>query len=106
MTVVRDAASVVAALLREPGGAVVLPVQRSRVTSAITASECCQRAMEHGAAAAKIGAAASRPAMRPVRASSGGGVRLAPARSRGRSRLTGDRRLAGADLGIPVRLIR
>jgi PIN domain nuclease of toxin-antitoxin system len=106
MTVVRDAAAVVAVLLREPGGAVVLPVQRRRVTSAITASECRQRAMERGAAAAAIGAAALRPATRPVRASSGDGARLAPARSRGRSRLTGDRRLAGPDLGIPVRLIR
>ncbi|WP_375404394.1 hypothetical protein [uncultured Sphingomonas sp.] len=49
MTVVIDAAALLAVLLDEPGAEVVLPVLRTSIMSAVNLSESCSRGVERGA---------------------------------------------------------
>lgn len=128
MTVVLDAAALMALLLDEDGGGVVARVVSDSVMSTVNVSECCARAVERGASAnevieilsaheialadfdrqSAIETAQLRATTRHVGASLGDRACLALARRLGLPIYTGDRRMASLDrdLGIDIRLIR
>lgn len=128
MTAIIDASALLALLLDEPGGQVVLPVLRASAMSAINVSESCSRGVERGATIAAVVAsirrfeitvvpfdvaqaemaAELRPSTKHVGASLGDRACLALARMRGLPIYTGDRRmgLLQGQLGIDIRLIR
>ena len=126
MTVVIDAAALLAVLLHEPGADTVVPVLRASAMSTLNVSECCSRAPERGAGEEAVlralrrfeidvvpfdlrqavGAARLRDATRHVGASLGDRACLELGRSRGLAVFTADRRLAKLDIGIDIRLIR
>lgn len=126
MSVVVDAAALLALLLAEYGGDVVLPVLRGSAMSAVNASECCSRAVERGATAAAVlailqsyeinivpfdlaqatDAADLRPVTRHLGLSLGDRACLALARSLRLPIYTSDRWMAKLDIGIDIRLIR
>ena len=128
MTAIIDAAALLALLLDEPGGQMVLPVLRTSVMSAVNVSESCSRGVERGATiAAILGsiqrfeiavvqfdlvqariAAELRPPTKHVGASLGDRACLALAQMRGLPIYTADRRMGSlqGQLGIDIRLIR
>lgn len=128
MTVVIDAAALLAVLLDEPGAAAVLPVLRASTMSAVNVSEACSRAVERGAtieavldavrnfevavipfdlAQARL-AAELRPGTRHVSSSLGDRACLALAQLRSLPIYTADRRMGSLDgqLGFSIQLIR
>lgn len=128
MTVVVDAAAVLALMLGESGGELVAGVIRGSVMSAVNASESCARAVERGATADDMlslirsfevrivpfdldqALAAARLRVPTKSAGLGIGDRacLALAERLGGAIYTGDRRLAAAGeaIGFDIRLIR
>jgi|UniRef100_UPI0035CAAA11 ribonuclease VapC len=126
MSVVLDASALLAVLLDETGADVVVPVMRGSALSSVNASETFQRAADKGHPAQRvlallhgleievvpfsmdhaIAAADLRPATRSAGASLGDRACLALAAERGATVYTGDRRLAGVDIGLDLRLIR
>ncbi len=128
MTVVLDAAALMAMLLDEPGGHVVEEVVAGSLMSTVNVSECCARAGERGADLDEVLAIIVAQDVSPVdftrtQAVAAGRLRE-PTRSSGLSLgdcaclalalerkakvYTADRRMASFDgkLGIDIRLIR
>lgn len=129
MTVVVDAAALMALMLDEPGANVVAEVIRGSLMSAVNLSECCARGVERGASAEEVlaivrdyeiqvvsfdvaqalEAARLREATRGAGAGAGIGDRpcLALARLRDASVYTADRRMAACrGIGVDVWMIR
>lgn len=126
MSVVLDASAILAVLLNETGEEVVMPVMRGSAVSSVNASETFQRAADKGHAAQRvlallqgleievvpfslthaIAAADLRPATRAAGISLGDRACLALAAERRATVYTADRRLAGVDIGLDLRLIR
>lgn len=126
MNVVLDASALLAVLLNEPGGDIVLDVMRGSAMSALNASECFSKIVDKGFPATSVmtllrqfeietvpfslkqavAAADLRPKTRSVGASLGDRAFLLLALERGEAAYTADRRLADLDLGIDIRLIR
>jgi ribonuclease VapC len=126
MSVVLDACAILAVLLDEPGGEIVIPVMRGSALSAVNASETFQRAADKGHQTQRvlallqgleievvpftmnlaIAAADLRLATRAAGLSLGDRACLALAAERRATVYTGDRRLAGVDVGLDLRLIR
>jgi ribonuclease VapC len=128
MSVVMDAAALLAVLLREPGSETVIPVLRGSLMSAVNLSEGYARGHERGMpyeaatrairrfemqvvafdAEQAFDAASLREPTRAIGASLGDRACLALARQRKLPVITGDRRLAIADpsVGVDIRLIR
>ena len=128
MTVVVDAAAVMALMLAEPGAEMVATVIRGSLMSAINVSECCARGVERGSSAEAVLAileeyevtivpfdldqALEAARLREPTRFAGGGIGaracLALGASNAATIYTGDRRLAsvsGID-NLDVRLIR
>lgn len=128
MTVVIDAAALMALLLDEPGGDIVAGVVRGGLMSTVNISESCSRAVERGASAdavialalncdivivecdlaQAIEAARLREPTRSTGSSIGDRMCLALAALRGATVYTADRRMGSLSgkLGIDIRLIR
>ena len=126
MSVVLDASAILAVLLNENGGAVVVPVMRGSAMSSVNASETFQRAADKGHAAQgvltmlhlleievvpfsiahAIAAADLRPATKAAGVSLGDRACLALAAERRATVYTADRRLAEVDIGLDICLIR
>lgn len=126
MSVVLDASALLAVLLDEKGAEVVIPIMRGSAMSAVNASESFQRAADKGHPAQRvlallqsleievvpfnldhaIATADLRPATKSAGASLGDRACLALATERRATVYTGDRRLAGVDTGLDLRLIR
>ncbi|MEG3177940.1 type II toxin-antitoxin system VapC family toxin [Sphingomonas sp. RB3P16] len=126
MSVVLDASAILAVLLDEAGAEIVIPVMRGSALSAVNASETFQRAADKGHKTQRvltllkgleievvpftmdhaIAAADLRPATKAAGISLGDRACLALAAERRATVYTGDRRLAGVDIGLDLRLIR
>jgi PIN domain nuclease of toxin-antitoxin system len=126
MSVVIDASALLAVLLDEEGADIVVPVMRGSFMSAANAFETFQRAADKGHPAQRVltllrglevevvpfsldhamAAADLRPATKSAGASLGDRACLALAVERRAMVYTGDRRLAGVDVGLDLRLIR
>ena len=128
MTVVIDAAALMALLLDEPGGDIVAGIIRGALISTVNISECCARGVERGATAEAVldmiagyemkivdcdlaqavEAARLREPTRTTGSSLGDRMCLALARRRSGTIYTADRRMGSLDgkLGIDIRLIR
>lgn len=128
MSIVVDAAALMAVLLDEKGSDAVLPVLRGSSMSAVNLAECCARAPERGASIEDVVRAVRRFELRIAAFEAGDAVRTGelrvPTKPFGLSlgdraclalteRLeatlyTGDRRLAEAKdvVGLDIRLIR
>lgn len=128
MTVVIDAAALMALLLNEPGAEVVADVVRGAMISTVNISECCARGVERGATAEAVlamiagyemgivdcdieqavEAARLREPTRSTGSSLGDRMCLALAKRRGATIYTADRRMGSLEgkLGIDIRLIR
>lgn len=128
MTVVIDAAALLAVLLDERGADVVVPVLRRSLMSSLNVSEACSRGAERGASIAAVleavrqfevvvvpfdleqarVAAELRPPTRHAGSSLGDRACLAVARIRQVPIYTGDRRMGSLSglLGIDIHLVR
>ncbi len=128
MTIVIDAAALMALLLDEPGADIVAGIIRGASISTVNISECCARGVERGATADAVlamiadyeiyiidcdlaqatEAARLREPTRTAGLSLGDRMCLALARLRGGTIYTADRRMGSLDgkLGIDIRLIR
>ena len=128
MTVVLDAAALLALLLSEKGSDVVAAVVRGGIMSAVNVSECCSRGLERGSTIEAVTravrrfeivvvplgldlavrAAELRPLTRHVGSSLGDRACLALAETRGLPIYTADTRMGRlqGQLGIDIRLIR
>ena len=128
MTVVIDAAALLAVLLDERGAEVVLPVLRTSIMSAVNLSEACSRGVERGATIEAVLGAAKRfevvvvpfdpaqaqraaelrPETRHAGSSLGDRACLALAQIRSLPIYTADRRMGSLDgrLDVAIRLIR
>ena len=128
MTVVIDAAALMALLLGEPGADIVAGIVRGASISTVNISECCARGVERGATAEAVlemvagyemkivdcdlaqatEAARLREPTRKTGSSLGDRLCLALARRCGGTIYTADRRMGSLDgaLGIDIRLIR
>ena len=121
-----DASALLAVLLDEPGAECVIDIMRGSSISAVNASESFQRAVDRGFAASSVMillrqfeidviafdvsqallAADLRARTKSIGASLGDRACLALAVTRGCPVYTGDRKWAGLDLGLDIRMIR
>ena len=126
MNLVVDASALLAVLLDEPGGEVVIPRLRGAIISTVNVAECFERAVDKGASAQAVrhllinlemdivafdltqaaSAADLKPLTRHIGASLGDRACLALALCRQTPVLTADRRWSELDIGIDIRLIR
>jgi ribonuclease VapC len=124
VTVVVDAAAVMALMLDEPGADAVAEIIRGSLMSAVNASECCARGVERGASADAVlsiirdyevrivafdlDQALEAARLREPTRSAGAGIRdracVALARLRSAALYTGDRRLAAVQDVVDLRI--